>query len=371
MISVFGSKVGAEELSEVQDCFDRQWLGMGPKAKAFEEQFSRRQGLPGLALVNSGSNALYAAVTLLRLPPGSEVILPSFTWISCAHAVLLAGHRPVFCDVDLTTHNVTAETIARQLTPRTAAIMVVHYAGKPVRLEAIRDFKRPILEDAAHAVDSRLGGQPCGGLGDVGVYSFDAVKNLVMGEGGGVTAKDPERLEYARLLRYCGIGKSGFEASTHNKDRWWEYNIAEVFPKLLVSDVNAAIGLAQLRKLDQLQATRRRIWDTYQKEFADLDGLVRPADPEADEQHSYFTYVVRIPKRDRSAKQLYDRGVYTTLRYHPLHLNGIFKPYAPPQKLENTEKLNDDALSLPLHPNLSDADVAKVITEVRELAKGW
>jgi aminotransferase len=371
MISVFGSKVGEEELREVQDCFQRQWLGMGPKAKTFEEEFSRRLGLPGLALVNSGSNALYAGMVLLRLPPGSEVILPSFTWISCAHAILLAGCRPVFCDVDLATHNVTAETIARQLTPRTAAIMVVHYAGKPVRIDAIRDLGRPILEDAAHAVDSRLGGQACGGLGDVGIYSFDAVKNLVMGEGGAVTAKDPERLERARLLRYCGIGKSGFEASTHNKDRWWEYNIAEVFPKLLVSDVNAAIGLAQLRKLDQLQAVRKRIWETYQKEFADLEWLVRPADPEPDERHSYFTYVVRLPKRDASAKLLYDRGIYTTLRYHPLHLNAIFKSYAPAEPLANTEKLNQDALSLPLHPSLTSEDVAKVMAEVRDLPKRW
>jgi dTDP-4-amino-4,6-dideoxygalactose transaminase len=367
MISVFGSKVGEEELREVKDCFDRQWLGMGPKTRAFEEAFSRRLGLSGLALVNSGSNALYAAVTCLGLPPSSEVVVPSFTWISCAHAVLLAGHRPVFCDVDLATHNVTAETIARSISPKTRAVMVVHYAGKPVKMGPVRELGLPIIEDAAHAVDSRLGGKACGAIGDVGIYSFDAVKNLAMGEGGAVTAADPERIERVRLLRYCGIGKSGFEAATHNKARWWEYNIAEVYPKLLPSDVSAAIGLGQLAKLDRLQETRKEIWETYQKAFAGLDWLIRPADPEPDEQHSYFTYVIRIPKRDRSAQVLYDRGIYTTLRYHPLHMNAIFRAFAPAERLVNTERLNEDALSIPLHPNLGHADVEKIVNEVRNL----
>jgi len=244
--------------------------------------------------------------------------------------------------------------------------MVVHYAGLPVNMAEIMDLGLPIIEDAAHAVDSKIGDKYCGSLGNVGVYSFDAVKNLVMGEGGAVTTRDPGDAERARLLRYCGIGKSGFEASTSNKDRWWEYNIAEFFPKLLVSDINAGIGLAQLRKLDQLQTTRKRIWNAYQEAFKDLDWLRCPVNASATEQHSYFTYVIRIPKRDLSAKALYDRGIYTTLRYHPLHLNAIYKSDA---KLPNSEQLNRDALSIPLHPNLSDSDLDKIMTEVRALPK--
>jgi dTDP-4-amino-4,6-dideoxygalactose transaminase len=279
---------------------------------------------------------------------------------------VLAGHRPVFCDVDLDTHNVTIDTIKAAMTPKTKAIMVVHYAGLPVRMAPLLELGLPIIEDAAHAVDSKLGNKYCGSIADVGVYSFDAVKNLVMGEGGAVTARDPATFEQAKLLRYCGIGKSGFEASTSNKDRWWEYNIVEFFPKLLVSDINAGIGLAQLRKLDQLQATRKRIWNAYQEAFKDLDWLVRPRDAEPGDQHSYFTYVIRIPKRDRSAKALYDRGIYTTLRYHPLHMNAIYNSDA---KLPVSERLNREALSIPLHPNLSDADVDKIISEVRALPK--
>lgn len=362
-ISVFGSDVGKAELAEVRDSFEKQWLGIGPKTKGFEQQFSERLGLAGLALVNSGSNALYMAVKLLDLPKGSEVIVPSFTWIACAHAIQLAGAKPVFCDVDLDTHNVTAATVARCITRKTGAVMVVHYAGKPVRMDEILALGLPVIEDAAHAVDSKLGDRYCGGIGDIGIYSFDAVKNLTMGEGGALTARDPKRIERAKLLRYCGIGKSGFEASA-SKKRWWEYNIVEFFPKLLPNDIAAGIGLAQLKRLDALQTRRRKIWDRYQSELKRHSWLVQPRGPESDEKHSYFTYCVRVVngRRDELAKYLYDRGIYTTLRYHPLHLNPIYKSKA---RLPATLKLNDEGLSIPLHPRLSDEDVDRVISAIR------
>src|SRR5690349_12401927 len=172
MISVFGSKVGKEELAEVADCIERQWLGAGPKGAEFERRLAERLGLPNAVLVNSGSNAVYLAMTLLNLPPGSDVILPSFTWVACAQSILLAGHRPVFCDVDLETQNPTAATIQAAITPKTRAILVVHYAGKPVDMKPIMALGLPVVEDAAHAVDSKLDGQYCGAIGTMGVYSF-------------------------------------------------------------------------------------------------------------------------------------------------------------------------------------------------------
>jgi dTDP-4-amino-4,6-dideoxygalactose transaminase len=363
MINVFGSLMGPEELEEVRTSLEAQWIGIGPKTASFEKLFAERLGLPGFVLLDSGSNSLHLAVKLLDLPPGSDVIVPSFTWIACAHAVVLAGHNPVFCDVDLDTHNVTRRSVEAARTPNTRAVMVVHYGGLPVRVDEIASLGLPIIEDAAHAVDSRLKGVACGGLGEVGIYSFDAVKNLAMGEGGGVAAKDPARLARARQLRYCGIGKSGFEASA-NKQRWWEYNVTDFFPKMLPSDIAASVGLAQLRKLDKMQAYRKEIWETYQKEFAGLGWLVRPQDAPADARHSYFTYCVRVPagKRDAFAKRLYDKGVYTTLRYHPLHLNAIYKSKA---RLPVCERLNEEALSLPIHPGLKPADVEKIVAEVK------
>jgi aminotransferase len=368
LISVFGSNVGLEELEEVRSCIDSQWMGIGPKTREFEEAFAAHLGLPGVTLLDSGSNALYMAVRLLDLPPGAEVILPSFTWISCAHAVVLAGQQPVFCDVELETQNVTRDTVAPHVSAKTGAVMIVHYAGKPVRVPEIEALGFPVIEDAAHAVDSRLGGEPCGGLGAVGMYSFDAVKNLAMPEGGAVTARDPGRVQRSKQLRYCGVGKSGFEASRGKSDRWWEYEIVDFFPKLIPNDVNAAVGLAQLRKLASNQSRRQAIWQHYQTEFEDVAWLTRPVEAAPDEQHSYFTYVIRVPggRRDALAHHLYDRDIYTTLRYHPLHMNPI---YGSTVRLPISEQLNEEALSLPLHPRLSDEEVSEVVSAVRRFPR--
>lgn len=363
MIQVSSSSLGGEELVEVQDCLARQWLGMGPKTKEFEASFSQRLNLPNFLLTNNGSNALHLAITCMALPPNSEIILPSFTWISCATAVVLAGHRPVFCDVALDTMNLSLDTVLPLVSPRTSAILAVHYAGKPVDIPSLQTLGLPIIEDVACAVDSKLNGAYCGSFGSASIFSFDAVKNLVMGEGGGVTFKDQSQFDLAYRLRYCGIAKSGFD-STATRSRWWEFEFTQAFPKMIPSDLNSAVGLAQLRKLDRLQARRKEIWQTYQREFSSVGWLIKPLDPSPNEQHSYFTYVVRMPGRDWAARTLLDQGIYTTLRYHPLHLYPQFGPQSP---LPNTDRLAREALSLPLHPNLSDSDVSQVIEAVKSI----
>lgn len=242
MINVFGSSVGSEEVEEVSESILKQWMGMGPKTKKFEAQMAERLGVGRFLLVDSGSNGLYMAMKLLDLPKGSEVILPSFTWVSCAQAVLLADCVPVFADVDIETQNITAQAIKDKITDNTSAIMVVHYGGLAVDMDSIMALGYPVIEDACHAVDSTYKGKACGTIGDVGVYSFDAVKNLAIGEGGGVVSVHADYMERAALLRYCGIGKSGFEASTQGKERWWEYNIVEPFIKMCPSDIAAGIG---------------------------------------------------------------------------------------------------------------------------------
>lgn len=362
MISVFGSKVGKEELGQVAESINNQWLGMGPKVKEFEHKFAKRLGLNNFLMVDSGSNALYLAVKLLNLPAGSEIIVPSFTWIACAQAVLLAGCKPVFADVDIDTYNITAETISKCITKNTKAIMVVHYGGLPVDMDAIKKFRLPIIEDAAHAVDSFYKGKACGSIGDVGIFSFDAIKNLAVGEGGGITTKQEDMIERAKALRYCGIGKSGFEASNHGKTRWWEYDIKEVFIKMNPSDVSAGIGLAQLEKLDELQAYRKKIWNTYQDEFENCHWIKRPCNASKGDQHSYFTYCILVDDRDALANYLYKKGIYTTVRYHPLHLNPIYNSHA---ILPNCEILNDKALNIPLHPNLTQQDIDRIINEIK------
>ena len=367
MISVFGSKVGQEEIDNVIACMKSQWMGFGGVVTKFEDKYRQKYGLDSFAMVDSGSNALFMAVTLLNLPKGSEIILPSFTWVSCAQAVLLAGHKPVFCDVDLATMNVRREDIEPHITPNTGAIMVVHYAGLPVEIEPILALGLPVIEDAAHAVDSWHNGKVCGSLADVGIYSYDAVKNLTVGEGGGITAKKPELIERAKVLRYCGIGKSGFEAamaSASGKNRWWEYNITEPFIKMLPTNIAASIGLAQLDKIDELQAYRKKIWDIYQKEFSSVDWITTPAEAKAGDQHSYFTYCIRVPRRDALAHDLLKKDIYTTLRYHPLHLNPLYQQMD--KRLANCEILNEDCLSIPLHPRLTLEEVDKIVSSIKQ-----
>lgn len=363
MISVFGSKVGKEEIANVTACMESQWMGFGKKVNEFEEKFSKHFSVPNFAMVDSGSNALYMACVLLNLPKGSEIILPSFTWVSCAQAIIMAGHTPVFCDVDLATFNVTADLIKEKITSKTGAIMVVHYAGKPVDMDPIMALGIPVIEDAAHAVDSAYKGQPCGTIGEVGIYSFDAVKNLTVGEGGGITTRDKESIIRAKMLRYCGIGFSGFDAASSGLgNRWWEYHIQEPFIKMLPTNLAASIGLAQLDKIAELQDYRRKIWNIYSQEFAQTDWIICPPNAEAYEKHSYFTYAIRVPERDKLAQFLFDKGIYTTLRYHPLHLN---KLYQSNEKLPNCEQLNEDTLSIPLHPNLTMDNVEYIVDAIK------
>jgi dTDP-4-amino-4,6-dideoxygalactose transaminase len=367
MISVFGSLVGDEEVSNVVSCMKSQWMGFGKQVDQFERKYQVKYRLPAFAMVDSGSNALFMAITLLDLPPGSEVIVPSFTWVSCAQAVILAGHKPVFCDVDLRTMNVRAQEIKARISNRTAAVMVVHYAGLAVDMEPILALGFPIIEDAAHAIDSTYRGMPCGAIGDVGIFSYDAVKNLTVGEGGGITARDPALIERAKVMRYCGIGKSGFDAavsSAGGKARWWEYNIQEPFIKMLPTNMAASIGLAQLDRIDTLQARRKKIWEAYQQGLANVPDLITPSDTPKGDRHSYFTYCIRVPRRDELAHYLLNNEIYTTLRYHPLHLNPLYGQMD--VRLPNCEKLNEDALSIPIHPRMTDDDVAKVIASIKK-----
>ena len=205
----------------------------------------------------------------------------------------------------------------------------------------------------------------CGAIGDVGIYSYDAVKNLTVGEGGGITARRPELIERARVMRYCGIGKSGFDSAIANagtKARWWEYNIQEAFIKMLPTNMAAGIGLAQLDRIDALQARRKVIWDRYQNELSFVKGLILPQDAPEGDRHSYFTYCIRAPRRDELAHYLLKEHIYTTLRYHPLHLNPLYQQLD--ARLVNSELLNGDALSIPIHPRMTDEEVSLVIEKI-------
>ena len=370
MISVFGSYVDKEEINNLSQVIESQWMGFGKKVDEFEEQLIKKLTLKSFAMVDSGSNALFMAVKLLNLPKNSEIILPSFTWVSCAQAIIMAGHKPIFCDVDHDTMNVTADFVKKKISDKTAAIMVVHYAGLPVDLEPIIKLGYPIIEDAAHAICSKYKDTPCGNIGDIGIFSFDAVKNLAVGEGGGITSKNKSLIQEAKILRYCGIGKSGFDSAVSDASdnkMWWEYNISETFIKMLPTNLSASIGLAQLKKIDKLQKRRKYIWDNYQNAFSDVESIKCPIEADNKDKHSYFTYCIRVKNRDKLAKYLLSKEIYTTLRYHPLHMNKIYNQEK--VVLANSEKLNKEALSIPLHPRLTNNEVDLIINEIKKFIK--
>ena len=368
MISVFGSDIGDEEKRLVAECLDSQWIGCGKVVDSFELEFQSAVGLKNFLMVDSGSNALYLAIKLLELPIGSEVILPALTWISCANAITLAGLKPVFADVDLNTMNITAETISRVITKKSRAIMVVHFAGLPVDIEPILEFGLPIIEDAAHAPYSKVNGKACGGIGDIGIYSFDAVKNLAVGEGGGITTKDQSSADRARALRYCGIKKSGFDNVTTGKNvNWWEYELSEPFIKMLPTNISASIGLAQLRRRDELQEKREKFWGLYQVGLQEVSDISLPLEARRSDKHSYFTYVIRTSRRTELAKYLLGEGVYTTLRYHALNNYKDFGQVG--IKLSATQVIEDTALSIPLHPRLTESEVAYIIDRIKTFFK--
>jgi aminotransferase len=232
-------------------------------------------------------------------------------------------------------------------------------------MDPILELGLPVIEDAAHAVVSTYKGRPCGGLGDVAIFSFDAVKNLTVGEGGGISTRGSEMLERAKVMRYCGIGKSGFESATQDaqqKSRWWEYSIQEPCIKMLPTNIAASIGLGQLEKIDALQKRREEIWERYDEAFSDITSIITPPGQAGDDVHSRFTYCIRVPRRDELAHHLLRQGIYTTLRYHPLHLNALYGQMN--RQLRSSEELNETALSLPMHPRLTDTDVERVIEEV-------
>jgi aminotransferase len=361
LIGVSGAATGPEEVAAAGASIAEAWMGMGPRVRELEAALSERLGVD-FAMTDSGSNALQLAVHALRLPPESEVVLPSFTWVACANAVVLAGHRPVFADVDLETGNSDAELLGRAMTRRTRAVMAVHYAGRPVDVAQLLELGVPVVEDAAHAIDSALDGHRCGTLGHVSVFSFDAVKNVATPDGGGVASRDPDLIASVRRLRYCGIGASGFDRSAAG-GRWWEQDAIEPFPRAIPNDVSAGVALAQLDRLEANQAARNRVWDAYQRELAGLTWLELPPEPSSRERHSYFTFLVRVVdgRRDLLAQALLEEDIYTTLRYQPLHL---VPPFDGGPSLPNAEALAEEGLNLPLHPGLSDDDVARVIDAV-------
>ncbi|MFJ7773360.1 DegT/DnrJ/EryC1/StrS family aminotransferase [Streptomyces sp. NPDC097107] len=372
MINLFQPQVGKEELDAVAEVFDSHWLGHGPRTKAFEADFAAHIGVDAelVVFINSGTAGLFLALEALDLAEGDEVVLPSLSFVAAANAIGSTGARPVFCDVDSRTLNPTAEDVERSLTPRTKAVIVLHYGGYPgdiVRIERLcRERGIALVEDAACSPASRVDGRAVGSFGDLAMWSFDAMKVMVTGDGGMLYVRDRELAARARRLAYHGLAQPSGFGHAKVSHRWWELDVPEIGRRVIGNDLTAAIGSVQLRRLPELVARRREIVELYDRELAGLDGVRTPPPlPEGHESSYYFYWVQMSPEiRDEVASELYAAGIYTTFRYAPLHKVPAYR--AQDEVLPASDKASGQTLCLPLHPGLADDEVRTVAAALRE-----
>jgi aminotransferase len=370
MIQVYSNSLGGEELDAVAAVMKSRWLGMGKECQSLERELGELWGTERVLLLNNCTAALYVALKALEVKPGDEVVISTVNFLACANAVLEAGAVPVFADVDPETLNILPSEIERLRTPRTRAAYILHYGGHPADFDAIRAACGEgvaIIEDSANSVASTYKGRHCGTLGDAGTFSFDAMKTLVMGDGGALVVRDAEVFQRAKSLRYLGFRDkttSGVAALGEGSKRWWEFDIEMPSGRFISNDMLAAVGRVQLRKLPGFLARRKEVWDFYQRELAGIPGLRLPPEPLEGCTSSYYIYWIRLESgRDELARHLADRGVYTTFRYFPLHL---VPRYGSKARLPNAEAAGESVLNLPLHQNLTDEELGRIVGAIKE-----
>jgi dTDP-4-amino-4,6-dideoxygalactose transaminase len=388
---VFGAPpLGEEEIAGVTDSLRRRWIGTGPKVAAFEAAFAAYKSSNGAAphavAVNSCTAALHLSILSLGIGPGDEVITTPMTFCATANAILHAGAKPVLADVDPVTFNIDPEKIAQKITKRTKAILPVHFAGRACDMDAItalaRKHRLKLIEDCAHAIETEWHGPKgmvkAGTAGDVGCFSFYATKNVTTGEGGLVLTSNTAIADRVKRLALHGMSKDAWKR--YSDSGYVHYDVVELGYKYNMTDLQAAIGLPQLRRVEAHWKRRRAIWARYQQAFADLP-VTLPAEPGKDERHAYHLYTPLIrkdasvpgrtvsQKRDFILTALTAEGIgagvhYRALVDHPYYRKALgWKRADCPVAAD----IGDRTLSLPLSPALSDRDVEDVITAFRKV----
>lgn len=363
MINVFEPALSQNEAAAAAEVMIGGWIGRGPKVAAFESAWATHIGATPeqVVSISTCTEGLFQAVELLGIGPGDEVIIPSIHFIGAANAVIKAGAKPVFCDVDSRSLNTSKVAVYGQVSPKTRAIILNHYGGLwcgPTNDMVSLGREIKIIEDCACAPASAIEGLPFGTFGDIGIWSFDAMKILSTGDGGMVYCRDPELARRLRQSIYLGMDEtSGLSSS---KERWWEFEVTGPGRRAIMNDITAAIGLEQLKKLPRFVARRKEIWGMYNERLTGLDWLTLPPPVPDYVESSYYFYWVQLEKRDELARYLKGRQIYTTFRYYPLHR--VFKTG---QKLSGADRAADRTLLLPLHQGLSSDEVEYICDCVR------
>ncbi len=371
-------EIGEEEIAEVVDALRSGWLTTGPKTRKFEEDFAEYIGSNVEALaVNSATAGLHLSLEAVGVGPEDEVITTPFTFTATAEVIRYLGANPVFVDVSPDTLNLDPTSIEAAITRRTKAIIPVHFGGLACEMASIiaiaRRFNLKVIEDAAHALPASSGGQLIGGLdSDATVFSFYVTKNLATGEGGMIVTRDPELARRCRLMRLHGIDRDAFDRYTSRKPAWFYSVLAPGF-KYNMTDLAAAIGIHQLRKLDRFHQRRKELTKRYDEAFMDLP-LRLPAHAPPGERHAWHLYVIRLTddapiSRDDFIKEMAAAGIGTSVHFIPLHLHPYWRDTyrLRPEDFPIATHAFKQIVSLPLYTRMTTVDQERVIHAVRSI----
>jgi len=377
---VFGAPaIEDAEIQEVVATMRSGWLGTGPRVARFEHEFAAYKGAEHAAAVNSCTAALHLALLASGVKPGDEVITTALTFCATVNAIIHAGATPVLADVDPVTMNIDPADVTRKLTGRTKALVPVHFAGRPCDMNSLCGLAErhgmKMIEDCAHAIETVYHGRKAGTFGDFGCFNFYVTKNVVTGEGGMVLTMREEDLARIKVLALHGMSKDAWKR--FSDEGYKHYQVVDAGFKYNMMDIQAAIGIHQLERVEANWQRRQEIWRRYDEAFADLP-ITRPAVPEPDTRHAYHLYTLLIDERtartsrdhflDGMTRQNVGVGVhYLSIPEHPYYQEAFGWR---PEDFPNAMRIGRQTVSIPLSPRLSDSDVEDVIAAVRSLVRG-
>lgn len=367
-----------EEITEVVDSLKSGWLTMGPKTVTFEEEFGKYTGARHSIALNSCTAALHLALKAIDLKPYDEVIIPTMTFTATGEVVCYFNAKPVIVDVEKDAQNIDIERIENAITPKTKAIIPVHFAGQPCDMDEIMQLARThglhVIEDAAHSLPAWYKNRKIGSIGDLTCFSFYATKTLATGEGGMVCTGDDEWAERIKILRLHGISKDAWKR--YSGEGSWFYEVVDAGYKYNMTDIQAALGIAQLGKLEWMWEKRKEIAEKYTEAFRNSEFMETPK-VKPDRVSAWHLYVIRLNletlsvDRARFIEELKTRGIGTSVHFIPLHKHPFYKDAFGYNSMDFpvAERLYERIISLPIYPGMRDGEVDFVIESVSDVCR--